>query len=100
MQSWEEMLLDLRRRGLRGCRRCTRVLEGARGGLAKDARPTLLGAQDRKCFEQVAEEPTGKGQARIGADLDGRDQEGCSHRIQPVRRNLHIKYEKAVECLP
>src|SRR3984893_710743 len=45
----------------RGCRRCTRVLEGARGGLAKDARPTLLGAQDRQCFEQVAEEPTGKG---------------------------------------
>ena len=45
----------------RGCRWCARVLEGARGSLAKDPRPTLLGAQDRQCFEQVAEEPTCKG---------------------------------------
>jgi transposase-like protein len=27
----------------------------------------------------------GKGQARIGADLDGRDQEGCFRRICRVR---------------
>ena len=37
----------------------------------KDPRPTLLGAQDRQCIEQVAEEPTRKGQARIGGYLDG-----------------------------
>src|SRR3981081_3707647 len=72
----------------RGCRRCTRVLEGARGGLAKDPRSTLLGTQDRQCFEQVAEQPTREGQARIGGDLDGRYQEGCSRRIRHVRRNL------------
>ena len=44
----------------------------ARGGLAKDPRSTLLGAQDRQCFDQVTEEPTREGQARIGGDLDGR----------------------------
>ena len=47
----------------RGRRRRARLLAGGRGSLAEDPRPTLLGAQDRQCAEQVAEEPAIEGQA-------------------------------------
>ena len=36
----------------RGRRRRPRLLAGGRGGVAEDARPALLGAQDRQCLEQ------------------------------------------------
>ena len=79
-QDWRELLLDLKRRGLDVApraghrRRCARLLEGARRGLAEDARATLLGAQDRERARQAAEEPAAEGQARLAGDLDGRDQ--------------------------
>src|SRR5207247_7995614 len=38
-----------------------RVLEGRRRGLAENARAALLGAQDRECARQVAEEPAADG---------------------------------------
>ena len=71
------LLLDLKRRGLADRtgagrrRRCARLLEGARRGVAQDARATLLGAQDGERPEQAAEEPAAQGQARLAGNLDG-----------------------------
>jgi len=93
-QSWKELLLDLKRRGLAMgpelavARRRPRLLAGRRGGVAEDARPALLGAQDRQCLEQAAQEPAIEGQACAPGDLDGRDQEGCTRRVRRLHRNL------------
>ena len=82
-QSWKELLLDLKRRGLSmapelaGRRWGAWLLAGDRGSMAEDARPALLGAQDCQCLEQAAEEPALESQAGAPGDLDGRDQEGC-----------------------
>jgi len=75
-QSWRELLLDLKRRGLvrartRGRRRRARLLAGGRGSVAADPRPALLGAQNRQRAEQVAEEPAIESQARAPGNLDG-----------------------------
>ena len=58
-----------------GRRRRTRLLASPGGGLAQDARPALLGAQDRQRPEQAAEEPASESQTRAPGDLDGRDQD-------------------------
>jgi putative transposase len=77
-QSWRELLLDLKRRGLamgsraRGRRRGAGFLASGRGSVAEDARPALLGAQDRQCAEQAAEEPAIESQAGAAGNLDGR----------------------------
>ena len=76
-QSWRELLLDLKRRGLamrartRGRRRRARLLAGGRGSVAADPRPALLGAQDRQRAQQAAEEPATESQAGAAGDLDG-----------------------------
>ena len=46
------------RTGTGGRRRCARLLEGARRGLAESPRAAMLGSQDCKRAGQVAEEPT------------------------------------------
>ncbi len=81
-QSWRDLLLDLKRRGL------TTAPQIAVAGVADNPRATLLGAQDRQHPEQDAEEPTHQGQARSAGDLDGRDQEGCRCGIGSLCRNL------------
>src|SRR5437764_14040468 len=54
-QSWRELLLDLKRRGLvigpelAVADGALGFLAGGRGSVAADPRPTLLGAQDRQC---------------------------------------------------
>src|SRR5713101_3143928 len=99
-QSWRDLLLDLKRRGVTTAADCgrqacpresgrrARVLKGARRGVADNPRATLLGAQDRQHPEQAAEEPTHQGQARAAGDLDGRDQEGCRCGLGSLCRNL------------
>src|SRR6202047_1115272 len=72
----------------RGRRRRPRLLAGGRGGVAEDARPALLGAQNRQCLEQAAQQPAIEGQACAPGDLDGRDQEGCTRRVRRLHRNL------------
>ena len=93
-QSWRELLLDLKRRGLAAAPELA-VADGALGFWQaieevwpQDARPALLGAQDRQCPEQAAEEPAIESQAGAAGDLDGRDQEGCTRRVRRLRRNL------------
>ena len=66
--------------------------------MAQDPGPTLLGAQDRQCLEQAAEEPAIESQAGV-QDSGWRDQEGCARGVRCLRRDLGRKYEKAVECL-
>ena len=100
-QSWRDLLLDLKRRGLTTAPQIAvaepapcesggraRVLEGARRGVADNPRATLLGPQDRKHLEQAAKEPAHQGQASAAGDLDGRDQEGCRCGIGSLCRNL------------
>src|SRR4029077_5068043 len=70
-QSWKELLLDLKRRGLTIDPQLAIAdgalgfLEGDRGGVAEDTSATLLGAQNCECLEQAAKEPATKGQERI-----------------------------------
>ena len=92
-QSWKDLLrpqtawaFDEPR--ARDCRRRTRLLAGNRGSVAQDARPALLGAQDRQRLEQAAEEPAIEGQAGTPGDLDGRDQKGCARGVRCFPRNL------------
>ena len=72
----------------RGRRRRARLLAGRRGGLAQDAEPTVLGAQDRQRAQQTAEEPAVESQAGAAGDLDGRDKEGCRGRFRRLHRDL------------
>ena len=57
-QSWRELLVEVKSRGLhdrpgnRRRRRCARLLEGARRGLSRHAASAVLGAQDRQRLEQ------------------------------------------------
>src|SRR5919112_6553831 len=69
-------------------RRRARLLEGARRTVADHPRAALLGAQERQCPQQTAEEPAAEGQAIIAGNLDGRDQQGCSGRIRCLHRRL------------
>ena len=81
-QSWKELLLDLKRRGLAMGPELA-VAGGALGfwqaveEVWPRTRGQLLGAQDRQCLEQAAQQPAIEGQACAPGDLDGRDQEGC-----------------------
>ena len=86
--SWRDLLLDLKRRGLKTAPQIA-VADGALGfWKADNPRATLLGAQDCEHLEQDAEEPARQGQARAAGDLDGRDQEGCGYGIGSLCRNL------------
>jgi putative transposase len=67
--------------------------------LAKDARPTLLGAQDRKCFEQVAEEPTSKAKCALEQIWMAGTKKDALVAFDAFVEIYDIKYEKAVECL-
>ena len=76
-QSWKELLLDLKRRGLAMAPELA-VADGALGfwqatrKCGPDPRPALLGAQDRQCAEQAAKEPAIESQAGAEGDKDGR----------------------------
>ena len=97
-QSWRDLLLDLKRRGLATAPQIA-VADGALGfwkALGEvwptTPRATLLGAQDREHPEQAAQEPAHQGQAHAAGDLDGRDQERCLLRhwkplSKPTRSN-------------
>ena len=90
-QSWRELLLDLKRRGLATAPELV-VADGALGFwqavVAQDARPALLGAQNRERPEQAAQEPALESRAGAAGDLDGRDQDGCACGVRCLRRNL------------
>ena len=79
-QSWKELLLDLKRRGLERRpgtgyrRRRSRFLDGAPRGLRGNQGAALLGPQDRQRAQPDAQEPAGQSQGSPSLYLDGRDQ--------------------------
>src|SRR5262249_22856388 len=92
-QSWRELLLDLKRRGLSigpelAIAMVRSDLASGRTGMASDARPALLGAQNRQRPQQTAEEPATESQAGAAGNLDGRDKEGCACGLRRLRRDL------------
>ena len=80
-QSWKELLLDLKRRGLErgpdlaGGDGALGFWKALRPGLRAGARTALLGSQDRQRAEQDAEKPASQGQRASARHLDGGDQE-------------------------
>ena len=104
-QSWRELLLDLKRRGLAMgpelavADGALGFLEGDRGSVVPDARPALLGAQDRERLEQAAQEPAIEGKACSPGHLDGRDQERRRQRLRHLHRDLRRQIRKG-GCMP
>ena len=93
-QSWRELLLDLKRRGLLIGPELA-VADGALGFWQaleevwpQTRRPALLGAQNRERPQQTAEEPATESQAGAARNLDGRNQEGCACGLRRLRRDL------------
>ena len=86
-ESWREVLLDLKRRGLKQDpetghrRRRSRVLDRAARGVRHDAGTTLLGPQDHERAQRDAEIPAVKGQGPSARHLAGRDP--CRGRTPP-----------------
>src|SRR5215469_18521006 len=72
----------------RGRRWRARILASGRTGMASDARPALLGAQNRQRPQQTAEEPAIESQAGAAGNLDGRDKEGCACGLRRLHRDL------------
>ena len=93
-QSWRELLLDLKRRGLEVAPELA-VGDGALGfwtGLAReprhDARTALPAAQDRQRSEQVAQISPGQSQGAPAGHLDGRDQGSGREGVRLLPRGL------------
>jgi transposase-like protein len=95
-QSWRELLLDLKRRGLAMAPELA-VADGALGfwqaieevwPMTRGQRCWVHKTQDRQRLEQAAEEPAFEGQAGAPGNLDGRDQERRARSIRRLRRNL------------
>src|SRR3954466_12919647 len=89
VQSWRELLLDLRRRGLSIGPELA-VADGALGfwQALEEVWPKTRG---QRCWirpEQASEEPASESQTRAAGHLDGRDQKGCAGRLRRLRRDL------------
>ena len=85
-ESWRDLLLDLRRRGLTA---------GPELAVAGGARAAMLGAQDREHPKQAAQEPSLKSQAGVAGDLDGRDESRCPNRVWRLHRELRTEIRKS-----
>jgi hypothetical protein len=78
-QSWKEVLLDLKDRGLEVDPEAAvgdgalEFLEGVAPGLAFDTGATLLRPSDRQRAQQIAKECSTEGQGGPSSDLDGSD---------------------------
>ena len=93
-QSWRDLLLDLKRRGLKTAPQIA-VADGALGfwKALGEVWPTT---REQRCWvhktanilNKTAEKPAHQGQARAAGDLDGRDQEGCRDGVRYLCRNL------------
>ena len=104
VQSWRELLLDLRRRGLSIGPELA-VADGALG-FWQALEEVWPKTRSQRCWvtrppmsSKTAEEPAAQGQTRTSGDLDGRDQKGGADRLRRLCRDLQVKYDKAVACL-
>src|SRR5499433_1075423 len=67
--------------------------------MAADPRPTLLGAQDRQCAEQVAEEPASKAKRALQEISMAEAKKDALAAFDVFVETWGVKYDKAVECL-
>src|SRR5262245_39073987 len=81
----------------RGRRRGAGLLAGDRGSVAEDARPALLGAQDRQCLEQAAEEPAIESQAALQEIWMAETKKDALAAFDAFVETWGVKYDKAVE---
>ena len=101
---WRELLLDLKRRGLRHRTRAE-VADGALGfwkarrGLAEGARAAMLGAQDRQRSEQASEEPAAESQAELQDIWMAETRTDALVAFDAFVETYGVKYDKAVACL-
>ena len=98
-QSWLEVLLDLKRRGLEMGPQLA-LGDGALGfwkalrqSLPRRPRATLLGSQDGQRLEQAAQGSAKESQGAPARHLDGRNQEGCRERLRllPGSRRAEVR---------
>ena len=96
-QSWLEVLLDLKRRGLEMGPQLA-LGDGALGFwkalrqvLPRRPRATLLGSQDGQRLEQAAQGSAKESQGAPARHLDGRNQEGCRERLRLLPGSLRAE---------
>ena len=96
-QSWLEVLLDLKRRGLEMGPQLALgdgalgFWEGAPPSLPRRPRATLLGSQDGQRLEQAAQGSAKESQGAPARHLDGRNQEGCRERLRLLPGSLRAE---------
>lgn len=96
-RSWREVLLDLKRRGLKQDPKLA-IGDGALGfwtgparSVRHDAGTTLLAPQDRERAERDAEIPASQGQRPSARHLAGRDESRSERRLRFLRRDLRCE---------
>jgi hypothetical protein len=80
-------------------RRGTRLLEGARGGVADNPAPALYGAQDRERARQVSQSVQPAGKADLREICAAPDRATAQAAVATFAEKYGTKYEKAVTCL-
>ena len=75
------------------------AFEGARRDLADHARAALLGAQDRECAEQAAENPHSKAKRELQEIWMAETKANALTAFDVFEKTYAVKYEKAVACL-
>src|SRR3954468_12437474 len=80
-------------------RRCARLLEGARGGIADDPAPALHRAQDRQRARQAAQVRAARSQNGPAPDLGGAGPRDGRDGDRDIAEKYGAKYDKAVTCL-
>src|SRR5260370_654002 len=104
-QSWKELLLDLKRRGLaigaraRDRRWRARLLAGDRGSMAQDPRPALLGAQNRPVLNKLPKSQQSKAKRALQEIWMAETKKDALAAFDAFVETWSAKYDKAVECL-
>ena len=104
-QSWRELLLDVRHRGLT----IDPELAIGDGGLGfwgalrkvfpQNPRAALLGPQDGQCAEQASQGRAAQGESHATRHLDGRDAGGGRHAFDLFVATFAAKFPAATTCL-
>ena len=94
-QSWREVLLHLKARGMNApelaighWRWRDGLLGGCGGNLSDHAPAAVLGAQNEQCAECIAEEWAAEGETGVAGDLAGRNQNRRHPRLRLLSPNL------------
>ena len=104
-QSWKELLLDLKRRGLAAAPELA-VADGALGFWQaieevwpQDPRPALLGAQDRNVLNKLPKSQQSKAKRALQEIWMAETKKDALAAFNVFVETWGVKYDKAVECL-